>query len=273
MSVNTSAHNLHRMLKQISPHVADDDTLPVLNAVRIEAEGGNLFTLATDRYTMAVARIGTVETETWQAYIPVESLPAVLAWLHVADTGVVQVAADRDDSGNIALALATATSNMRITADSSDYTHYPNWRKTIGDQLESDMGPVPMTTFTTEFLARWEEAGTVLHAWQAGPRKALVLADDDAQFLGLQMPVRFENAQREPLISQWLTAFKPTVEIDGIAHRLDGTWLDADDDEWEFTGRRNQSGEPLMSLVGIEGDDHTFAELIKSFGPVKQPAA
>ncbi|MBT2477590.1 phiSA1p31-related protein [Streptomyces sp. ISL-94] len=269
--MNTNAHDLHRMLNQIAPHVSDDDTLPVITAVRIEAEGGNLFALATDRYTMAVARVGTVETENWQAYIPVESLPAVLAWLHVAGTSVTQVTADRDDNGNIALSLATASSNMRVTVDSSDYAHYPNWRKTIGDQLEADMEPVPMTSYTTEFLARWKDAGTVLHAWQAGPRKALVLADDDGLFLGLQMPVRFETCSREPLITQWLTAFKPTVTVDGVMHRLDEAWLDNDGDEWTFTGSRNPSGEPLMALVGLEDDTYTFAQAAAEYG--LKPAA
>lgn len=270
MPVNTSAHDLHRMLNQIAPHVSDDDTLPVITAVRIEAEGGNLFALATDRYTMGVARTGTVETETWHAFIPGESLPAVLAWLHVADTSVVQVSTDRDADGDIALELSTATSNMRITAHGSDYRNYPNWRKMITDQLESDVEPVPMTAFTTEFLARWQQAGTVLHAWQAGPRKSLVLADDDGLFLGLQMPVRFENAKREPLINQWLTAFKPTVTIEGVVHRLDGRWLDGDGDEWTFAGR-TADGEPLMALVGLEDDTHTFAQAAADYG--LKPAA
>lgn len=271
MSVNTSAHDLHRMLTQIAPHVSDDDTLPTLTAVRIEAEAGNLFTLATDRYTMAVARIGTVETENWQAYIPVESLPAVLAWLHVAGHSVVQVAASRDDD-TIALTLSTATSNMRIAAESHNYAHYPNWRKTISEQLEAEMGPVPMTSFTTEFLARWKDAGTVLHAWQAGPRKALVLADDDGLFLGLQMPVRWEGPKRQPLIKQWLAAFRPNVvTVDGGLHPLDGGWLDADGDEWKFTGRRNPVGEPLMVLVGLEDDTHTFAQAVAEYG--LKPAA
>ncbi|MFD8577333.1 phiSA1p31-related protein [Streptomyces virginiae] len=271
MPVNTSAFDLHRMLKQIAPHVSDDDTLPTLTAVRIEAEAGNLFVLATDRYTMAVARIGTVETEKWQAYIPVESLPAVLAWLHVAGNSVVQVAAT-GDGDMIALTLSTATSNMRIAAEGRDYAHYPNWRKTISEQLEADMELVPMTSFTTEFLARWQDAGTVLHAWQAGPRKALVLADDDGMFLGLQMPVRWEDPKREPLINQWLAAFRPnTVTVDGGLHPLDGRWVDADGDEWKFTGQRNSEGEPLMALVDLEDDAHTFAQAVADYG--MKPAA
>ncbi|MFG2412340.1 DNA polymerase III subunit beta family protein [Streptomyces goshikiensis] len=270
MTVNTSAHELHRMLTQIAPHVSDDDTLPTLTAVRVEAEGGNLFVLATDRYTMAVARVGIVESDAWQAYIPVESLPAVLAWLHVADTSVVQVAADQGDS--FGLTLATATSNMRIAADGNAYIHYPNWRKTIEGQLEAEMEPVPMTSFTTEFLARWKDAGTLLHAWQAGPQKALVLADNEGRFLGLQMPVRYETATRQPLINQWLSAFRPNaVIVDGTLHQLDGTWQDADGDDWEFTGRRTPAGEPLMALVGLEDDPHTFAQAVADYG--LKPAA
>ncbi|MGW3321083.1 DNA polymerase III subunit beta family protein [Streptomyces virginiae] len=270
MSVSLSAYDLHRMLNQVAPHVSDDDTLPALTAVRMEADGGNLFVLGTDRFTMALARIATVETETWQAYIPIESLPAVLAWLHAAETVTVQIAVERNGT-SISLNLATADSNIRITAAGSDYAAYPNWRKTMSEQLEAEMGPVPMTAFNTEFLARWSAAGLLLRAWQAGPRKALVLMSDDADFLGMQMPVRYESLDRQPLVDQWLTAFKPTVEIDGVIHRLDGRWLDADDDEWAFTGRRNPAGEPLMALVGLEDDAYAFTQAAAEYG--LKPAA
>ena len=51
-----TAAELHRMIEQVVPHMSDDDTVPVINSVQMEARDGYLFVSATDRYTMAVAR-------------------------------------------------------------------------------------------------------------------------------------------------------------------------------------------------------------------------
>jgi hypothetical protein len=55
MPVTISSADLSAALKAVRPFVAND-TLPTLNAVRIEAEGRTFTATATDRYTVAHAR-------------------------------------------------------------------------------------------------------------------------------------------------------------------------------------------------------------------------
>jgi hypothetical protein len=210
VSVSLSAYDLHKALTQIAPHVSDDFTLPVINSARIEADGGNLFAIATDRYTMAVARIGIVETATWQAHIPSEQLPTVIAWLHAAGTITitVEVATDGDLTR---LTFDDGAGGLRIETDTSGYGHFPDWRKYVSEHLSEPSEPISGSGLDAGFLARWQHAGERFRAWQAGSHKPLILMDDDATFIGMQMPVRWESADRDDLVGQWTRILAPAV--------------------------------------------------------------
>lgn len=55
-AISVPAPKLREMLEAVLPHADRDDTLPVLAAVRFEVRDGRLFLVATDRYTLGVAR-------------------------------------------------------------------------------------------------------------------------------------------------------------------------------------------------------------------------
>lgn len=55
-TIPVSAALLRQCLNAVLPHAGDDDTIPALVAVRVEARDGHLFLAATDRYTIGVAR-------------------------------------------------------------------------------------------------------------------------------------------------------------------------------------------------------------------------
>ncbi|WP_327307944.1 hypothetical protein OG730_34730 [Streptomyces sp. NBC_01298] len=210
MSVRLSAYDLHKALTQIAPHVSDDFALPVLNAARLEVDGGNLFAIATDRFTMAVARVGIVETATWQAHIPAEQLPAVIAWLDAAGTVTITLEAATD--GDLTrLTFDDGAGGLRVNTDTSGYSHFPDWRKYVSEHLSEPAGPVSDSGLDVGFLARWRHAGERFRASQAGSHKPLILMDDDATFIGMQMPVRWESAGRDELVGQWVRILAPAA--------------------------------------------------------------
>ncbi len=55
-TITVSAKTLRRMLAGVLPHAGRDDTLPVLNTVKIEVRSGVLYLAATDRFSIGVAR-------------------------------------------------------------------------------------------------------------------------------------------------------------------------------------------------------------------------
>lgn len=260
-----AAAELHHMLGQVLPHMSEDITLPVINSVHIEARDGYLFASATDRYTMGIARTAITTSDRWtNVFIPAEHIPTVNSWLE-ATIGTVTLTVIRDED-EATLVLTGKSGTLRIDYDGRSYRHLPNWRTVLRDQLNAEPQLVPLTGFTTKYLARWEKAASVLQGWQYGAYGALVLMDEMGGFLGMQMPVRHEIS-RDDLVAKWRGSLARYATVDGQEYNLESRWADEQGDPWEYTGR-DRFGEPLMRLVGIDDDDHTLAAVIATFGPL-----
>lgn len=258
-----SAINLRTMIQQVAPHMGEDDTLPILNAIHLESRDGYLFAAASDRYTMAVARETLLgPDQTWRAMIPAGDLATVTAWLKNADDNIDIAVTENPPISD--LTLTCQGSVLKTTASIGN--GFPQWRTIMRGALTADPEPVPLSAWTTKYLARWKHADKTLHAWQAGPDKPLVFTDSEGSFLGMQMPVRSEE-DRTALADRWLRCLTPIAYVDYQSYRLDIQWSDKDGDVWEYTGR-DRYGSPLMRVVGIEDDDHTLPNLITQYGPI-----
>lgn len=264
-----SAEELHRMIKQVAPHMSDDATLPVLNAIHLEARNHDLTAVATDRYTVGVARTNLVDNDRWEAYIPDSELRTVTAWLKSAkatnSTISVVAQADGDDT---TLTFSSNNGSLRIEYPTKNYGRFPNWRNIIQGALDGEPQAVPLSGLTTKFLDRWQHADNKLHYFQAGPKKPVVFLDTTGDFIGMQMPINNEELTRSQLTSRWTNVLTRFAYIGAEGYNLDLQWADKQGDPWEYTGRDNYMGEPLMRLVGIDDDDHTLASLIAIFGPI-----
>ena len=266
-----AASDLYRMLKQVTPHMSDDYTLPVLNAIHLEARNHDLTAVATDRYTIVVARTKLVEDDRWTALIPAEELPTVTAWLKTADTTTVGIDAETsyDDS---TLTFSGNGGSLKISYPASHYGRFPNWRNLFKNALDDEPQAVPLSGVTSKYLDRWQHASETLNFFQTGPKKSIVFLDDTGDFIGMQMPTNCDHVTRTQLTSQWTSVLTRFGYFEGEGYNLDIQWTDKQGDPWEYTGRDNPSGEPLMRLVGIDDDDHTLAAVIAMFGPLT-PAA
>lgn len=265
MTITITAAELRLMLAQVTPHMSHDDTLPVINSVHLEARDGYLFAVASDRYTLAVARTAITSDTHWKnTFVPAEKIPALEAWLDSAFDTVTLAVIKADDAAT--LTITGKTGSMSIDYSNSEYRHFPDWRKLFRAQLDAKPQPVPLTGYTTKYLSRWEQAATVLQGWQYGPQGALVLMDEMGCFMGMQMPVRHQIT-RDDLLAKWQGSLTRLAYVDDQQYSLDTQWSDKDGDVWEYTGRDRYSA-PLMRVVGIEDDDHTLADLIAQYGPI-----
>lgn len=266
-----TAHDLHRMIEQVTPHMSDDDTLPLLTAIHLEARNHDLTAVATDRYTMGIARTGINEGHRWTAVIPSEDLPTITAWLKTAETTTISVVPGTNGDGDNTLTLNGNGANLRIAYPAGHYGQFPNWRNLVRSTLDNEPQAVPLSGVTTKFLNRWQHAGKVLAFFQAGPKKPLVFLEDTGEFIGMQMPTTIEHTTRTQLTDRWTTTLTRFAYFEGEGYNLDIQWADKQGDPWEYTGS-DRMGEPLMRLVGIDDDDHTLASVIAMFGPLT-PAA
>jgi hypothetical protein len=247
--------------------MAADDYAPIINAIHMEADSGNLFAAASDRYTLAVARIGGIPAdENWRAMIPAADLSVVLHWLKAADDGSDVEVTVTETAPIAELTLATKGATLTISAEVGG--GFPFWRTLIRAQLTGEQQPVDGSAWNSRFLARWKAGSDVLHATQAGPGKPLLFSDRGGDFIGMQMPVKEPDPVTvESIAARWLHVITPIAYVDHQAYRLDRQWADKDGDVWEHTDRQRY-GEPLMRLVGIEDDDHTLRQLVKDYGPI-----
>lgn len=272
--ISIPASDLRRMFKQVTPHMLDsDDYLPVISTVRLEARNGWLYAVATDRYTIAVARheVGTPFNQT--GHIPGRLVPALTAWLDGLAANGHTVSLDlpvAEEQSGVVLA-AGGLGNFTVQYDAADYEKFPGWRKLLHAALTCEPGPIPLTGFTTRFLARWQHAAEELITWQEAPGKPLVLLDKLGSFAGLHMPIGYHNdpgMNRQEAAGGWIAATVPTATVDGFTYNLDETWLDVHGDPWTYSGKDCPDGMPLMVIEGIEDDPHPLDKLIAQYGPL-----
>ena len=261
-----TAAELHRMIEQVVPHMSDDDTLPVINSVQLEARDGYLFATATDRYTMAIARTVITTPETWRnVFIPAENVPVLLAWLKPTfGTATIGLREDEDETS---VTFTSKTSSITIEYSNRPHSKLPDWRKILHRYIAAEPEVVPLTGFTTKYLARWQKAAKTVQCWQYSATGAFVVMDELGYFLGMQMPVHHQIS-RDDLLAKWQGSLARIAYDGPDAYSLEHQWADAQGDPWEYTGRDNVDGEPLMRLVGIEDDDHPLSKVITEFGPL-----
>ncbi|MEW2300236.1 phiSA1p31-related protein [Streptomyces sp. NPDC006655] len=274
MSITINAKDLRRMFEQVTPHMDDPENwVPVISSIRLESRDGWLYAVASDRYTIAVARCPIVAERSCVGHIP--------GRLVAAFTALVDAAAECADDvtltlppvaaeGMCTLKLSTVgRKQLTVEYEPDDYKTFPDWRKVLYSVLTAQPGQIPLTGFTTRFLARWQHAGEKLIVWQeAGDKPMLLLGDD--RFVGLQMPTSAyrDGAKREEIAAAWTAATVPTAVVHGFTYDLDKTWEDRHGDPWTYSGNEMPDGMPLMVIEGIEDDPHPLDRLIDQYGPL-----
>jgi hypothetical protein len=201
------------MLAAVMPHAGGEDVLPALEAIRLEVRDGTLFLIATDRYSIGVARCripGALAA-------PVPDATALLP-LCVTEGGLLSMLERAD--GTAALVFGEDSLTVDTGRDSATYgtdshpEHFPDWRKTIAGILTGEaaelgdtrgVAPLHLAKFQpgpddspghceeglrVRILSPTHRKGVLLHA---GEREPVVLLARGDWFLGALMPMRLER--------------------------------------------------------------------------------
>ncbi|MFB7618743.1 hypothetical protein [Kitasatospora sp. NPDC056181] len=222
MSVTVT--DLPTIVRQLSPHISRDDTLPSLCGIYLEATGTHLFATATDRYTFALARREAAEPEPWKALITHADLTALRALFPARRPADLTLTHSRGCTRNPDgwLTVSDGTRSLRLSAGATLARKFPKWRPLFADALAAEPHQDTETLYNAAFLARWPKAAErhqPLTTWSAGPGKPLLVAAGP-DFLGLQMPVRLdrqpdtparERQDRAALRTTWADSLTPAT--------------------------------------------------------------
>ncbi|MFF2038999.1 hypothetical protein ACFVVX_01120 [Kitasatospora sp. NPDC058170] len=186
--------DLPRIIRQLTPHIATDDTLPPIHGIYLEATGTHLFAAATDRYTFALTRREAPEPEPWKAFIAHADLTALRALFPTrrrpADlTLTYRRGCTRTPDGR--LTVGDGARALDLSAHASLASKFPKWRPLFAAALAAEPRQDTEACYNADFLARWAKAADrhqPLTTWTAGPGKPLLIAAGH-DFLGLHMPI------------------------------------------------------------------------------------
>ncbi|MFJ9693419.1 hypothetical protein [Kitasatospora sp. NPDC101183] len=187
--------DLPRIVRQLTPHISTADTLPSLCGIYLEADGTHLYAAATDRYTFALTRRETAETEPWTALVTRPDLTALRALFPTrrrpADLTLTHHrGCTRTPDGM--LTIGDGTRSLSLSANAALARSFPKWRPLFATALAAEPHQDTEALYNADFLARWAKAADrhqPLTTWSAGPGKPLLIAAGP-DFLGLHMPVR-----------------------------------------------------------------------------------
>ncbi|MFD5678380.1 hypothetical protein [Streptomyces sp. NPDC127040] len=185
MTVTINAAQLVRLIDKTVDH-AGTEYIEQLHGIRLDKDATHLHAIASDRYTLAVARYKLADAELkgepFARTIPLPQVKPLREWLQAME-GSQYVTISTDTSR---LNFATADSELRVPV--SDSLEFPSWRGILytitGQTSEADTFPV----LDSRFLARWSGADGHLHVRVSTDRTAVLLFGED--FIGAQMPAR-----------------------------------------------------------------------------------
>lgn len=227
VSATVTVRTLRRMLAAVLPHAAGDSDMP-LSVVSFEIEGGRLFLVGTDRYTVAIAR---------KDLLPDEHVPDTGALIDAGDAG--ELLAMLEDRAGESPAVLAITADPWLTIDLGDrraawlarpasaldgVSQYPGWRFLLHASLAT---PEPAGLgdgfgLDPRYLARFcldgEDARDgrkepLMFRWAQAVNGPLTLVTRGDWFLGAVMPVRRDSA--DDAAFTWASWAKVTAPAEG----------------------------------------------------------
>ncbi|WP_432027407.1 hypothetical protein [Streptomyces sp. 1222.5] len=245
MPVTINAHQLGRLIDKTIGHMGSE-YIEQLHGIRLDADARYLHAVASDRYTMAVARYGLnhddSDQEPWARTIPAEHLPALREWInsHQGDSWVtIEAGEDR-----IAFDSARTTYSVAVNRG----LEFPDWRGILRKLAESTVEGEPFPCLNSRFFARFGATEGLLRVRLAGNTKAALLFGEN--FIGAIMPARYEGlepAKPEPFpsaVNDWLwtlAAGSNDADMDSLPK--------PDYPRWEASTDVHESGEELLRGV------------------------
>lgn len=215
-SISVPAAELRRALTAVLPHAGADDTLPSLTCVWFETVSGWLYLVATDRYSMAAARIHVpAGCQDQSAALPGRSARALRQMLKGSgpDVAALNLAA-----GSLSVAAGKRWSVTWTTVDAA----FPDWRSMLHKILTAEPCRLAEHGIAGHLIARLADGsgrGDVLGFQvtsgksHSGGESPVVVSTRGDWFVAALMPARCaDEREGRPVIGTWAKAAAPAAE-------------------------------------------------------------
>ncbi|MGK5628558.1 hypothetical protein [Streptomyces sp. URMC 123] len=220
MSVTINAHQLGRLINRTIGHIGSDPH-GRLHGIRLEADHEFLYAIASDGYTVAVARyrhhgLGGVP---FARTLPAHCATSLREWLDAY-------------SGCDPVTVTVLEEQIRFTAPQGELAitvrgdgRFFDWRGVLRGILEQTCdtnGAFPM--LGTQLLGRFRAADEWLRVRVTADRQAVLFVGED--FLGAQMPTRARRdgvgAEHFPSLDQVHASWQHTLSVSEATTMADG---------------------------------------------------
>ncbi|MET4670755.1 hypothetical protein [Streptomyces sp. PvR018] len=198
--ITIADHSLSRIVAQTKPHMGGRDDSEAVQVITFEFTDGHLYTWATNRYTLAVARTQAKGGDKpWVAVMGRQQMPELAAAIRLLDAMPISV--EREE-GHLILSGA---SGSRIAIELQDNRQLLDWRKVVAAAVERPSAAKPMA-LNPKFFAAWRNLPGPVQMWSSGDQKAGVIIAAD--FIGLQMPIN-PSPEAANSLQRELDSWKP----------------------------------------------------------------
>jgi DNA polymerase III sliding clamp (beta) subunit (PCNA family) len=187
--VELEGDNLLELLEGVSSHAGKDKSLPVLNAVHIESEGGLFKAKATDRYRLIEGSLSSLDGRLEPSLIPLYDVKRVIALCKDHKANLVQFSRIGDT-------ITVSSLGDAITFTISGGTFPPV------EQLLSDSEREPIAVegvaFNPAFMADYAKIagkGNAIKIYFAGDNKPMRvrITGDKITWRALLMPMSYKD--------------------------------------------------------------------------------
>lgn len=251
MSVTINAHQLGRLIDKTINHIGSEYIEP-LHGIRLDVDAKYLYTVASDRYTVAVARYqlnhGDQNQEPWARTIPATHLRSIREWIDsMKGAGLITISAAKDR-----LVFEGPQTDLSIAITTG--MEFPDWRGILRKHVEQAADGDTFPALNSGYLARFNH-GDILRARQTGDEKPLLLFAED--FLGAQMPARYAGIypSKEESFDTAHKSWLWTLAAGSKDAAIDGAAYEEDRPRYEVTTDIRETGEMLLQQTLRSGWD------------------
>jgi hypothetical protein len=185
LSVTINAHQLGRLIDKTISHMGSEYVEP-LHGIRLDVDSKYVYAVASDRYTIAVARYqlnhADQQQEPWARTIPAEYLRSLREWIQsMKGAGLITISTAKDR-----LIFEGPQTDLSIAVTPG--LEFPDWRGLLRSMLETTVEGDLFPCLNSGYLSRFNTGDILRVRFTADQKPAVVFSED---FIGALMPARF----------------------------------------------------------------------------------
>ena len=188
-NIEVAGESLLTLLEGVSTHAGKDKSLPVLNSVEVEGEGGLLVARATDRYRLIEGSTGSLDGSLDKALVSLEDIKRIITLCKAHK-------AHRIGLTRIGNALTVSALGDSVTFTLREGTFPPT--EELFTKSEGDPVAIEGVAFNPALMADYAKIagkgeGIKIYFTGEGKPMRVRITGDDVTWRALLMPMRYKD--------------------------------------------------------------------------------